>query len=333
MADHDDDFGPSTPSPAPSPEGDPGDPNLGGEHAPFVAGEQSTSPEAHEALFKHPHTAPDAADDQPRHPVFPLILGAAMVVCLVAAWIINAKPAESGETAAAATTPATPAAEPAAAEPAESVKALQGEVEGLKAELKVAHERIEGMPKLDLGPINSKIDELARSTGSLAGLTRKLASLDEHIGTLDKSLAAQRDDIDALKSEVKKVGEQAATAAKPDSTATATAAKPEDVNLADTSMEEGVDLFKAGKYKEASDVFKKLTETHPNDARVWYYAALSRGSATNQWTGETTRLVEKGVEREKAGSPESSKIDAVFTGLNAAFKPWLDTYRKSAKPR
>ena len=98
-------------------------------------------------------------------------------------------------------------------------------------------------------------------------------------------------------------------------------------------MDQGVGLFKAGKYKEASDAFQKLTESTPNDARVWYLAAFSRGSATNQWTGETTRLVEKAVELEKAGTPDGAKIDAAFTGLNPAFKPWLDTYRKMAKAR
>jgi predicted Zn-dependent protease len=103
------------------------------------------------------------------------------------------------------------------------------------------------------------------------------------------------------------------------------------VGVADAAMGQGVDLFKAGKYKEASDVFRKLTESNPDDARVWYYAALSRGSATKDWGGETTRLVEKGIEREKAGTPDSAKIDSVFTDLNAAFRPWLDAYRKMAK--
>jgi hypothetical protein len=99
------------------------------------------------------------------------------------------------------------------------------------------------------------------------------------------------------------------------------------------SLDQGAELFKAGKYKEASDAFKKLTESNPNDARVWYYAALSRGSATKDWLGETVRMVQKGIEREKAGSPEGAKIDAAFADLNPTFKKWLGTYREAARPR
>jgi hypothetical protein len=39
------------------------------------------------------------------------------------------------------------------------------------------------------------------------------------------------------------------------------------------------------------------------------------------------------VEREKAGTPDGAKIDAAFSDLNPVFKPWIDAYRKTAKPR
>ena len=76
--------------------------------------------------------------------------------------------------------------------------------------------------------------------------------------------------------------------------------------------------------------FRKLTDEFPKDARVWYYAALSNGLATNQWRGETERLVNQGVEREKAGSPKAPEIDAVMTDLAPASKKWLDFYRQRA---
>src|SRR5205807_1199574 len=57
------------------------------------------------------------------------------------------------------------------------------------------------------------------------------------------------------------------------------------------AIDRGIALFKAGQFREASDAFRRLTGTDPDDARVWYYAALSHGIATNQWVGEAVRLV------------------------------------------
>jgi TolA-binding protein len=341
MVEHNDDFGSS----APPPEGNLGDLNFGEPNLGSEPGEHATIPDdqgTHEAAFKHPQHAPPPGtiDERPKHPIFPMVLGAAMVVALVVAWAVNMKPVESSGTAAAAapaTSDATPAPEPSppVAELSDGVKSLRAELDGIKGDLKTLQDRIEAMakpaPPPDLEPLNTKIDDLAKNNKALAALPKKVDDLDHRVGALDKSLAAERDDINALKSEVKKLSDQGTAASRPESTATSTSSKPEDVNVSDSALDQGAELFKAGKYKEASDVFKKLTETNPNDARVWYFAALSRGSATNQWTGETTRMVEKGVEREKAGSPESSKIDAVFTGLNPAFKPWLDAYRKAIK--
>ena len=68
-------------------------------------------------------------------------------------------------------------------------------------------------------------------------------------------------------------------------------------------LQAGVEFFQKKKYAEASEVFIGLTKTQPDDARVWYYAALSRGLATQDWKGETERLVTQGVDREKAGKP------------------------------
>ena len=58
-------------------------------------------------------------------------------------------------------------------------------------------------------------------------------------------------------------------------------------------------------YKEASAAFAKLAQAKPNDARVLYFAALASGFSTNNWnSGDAASLAKKGVEREKAGTPE-----------------------------
>lgn len=48
--------------------------------------------------------------------------------------------------------------------------------------------------------------------------------------------------------------------------------------------------------------------------------------------GKTAELVQTGIEREKAGTPNSSEIDAGFRDLTPATgKDWLAAYRKSAR--
>jgi outer membrane murein-binding lipoprotein Lpp len=255
-----------------------------------------------------------------------MLIGAVMLVVLVLAWGANMqKPAEP----AAPATPATPAAAPAAAEPtlaevSDGVKAIKTEVDGLKSDLKSLQDRVESMPKPapapDLEPLNTKIAALSKDTETLKALPKKLDDLNQRVGTVDSALGSLRTDLDAIKGDVKKAG-------------TDTARPTEDAEVSTASLVQGSDMLKAGKYKEASDYFRKLTESNPGDARVWYFAAVSRGSATRDWAGETKSMVEKGIEREKAGSPDSAKIDAAFTDLVAAFKPWLEGYRKLAKPR
>ncbi len=96
-------------------------------------------------------------------------------------------------------------------------------------------------------------------------------------------------------------------------------------------LQAGVELFQKKNYDEASEFFAGLSKTQPDDARVWYYAALSRGLATRDWKGETERLVTQGVDREKAGKPDKSQIDAAFADLTSETgKDWLAFYRRRA---
>jgi TolA-binding protein len=337
MVEPNDNFGSSPPPPEghegpgygePRPEGALGEPAS----TDFASSETYGS---HPAEFKHPHAAPQVSDETAHHPVFPIIVGAALLLTLVIAWIANRSPATSetkpAETAGSTATPTASAAPAATPEPIDDSKTLKAEIDGLQTDLKTLQARIEAMPKAtaapDLAPLNAKIDAIAKDTESLSALPKKVEDLDHRVGSFDKAIVALRGEVDTLKGDVKKAAEPAPAAPASES------AKPEDVAVSNAAMEQAVGLFKSGKYKEASDAFQKLTETLPDDARVWYYAALSRGSATKEWTGDTAKLVDKAVQREKAGTPDSSKIDAVFADLNPAFKPWLDAYRKMARAR
>jgi predicted Zn-dependent protease len=152
-------------------------------------------------------------------------------------------------------------------------------------------------------------------------VAEKVGKIDERLSALDGSLKSVKDDLGELSGEVKKRAE-------------APAAKPAEVAAADetaTTIGQGAELFKAGKYKEAADVFKKLESANVKDARVYYYAALLKGLNTANWQGETVTTGEKGAELEKAGSPKPADVDAAFADLPATLKPWLTFFRKKAK--
>jgi TolA-binding protein len=307
MADHFNESG----STAPLPEGQGNPP-----------GPPAASHESPEAQFKHPHPAPASGNDSERRPSFPLVLGAIMLLVLVFAWVFNMRKEPAPTTTVTTSTPA-PAEKPA--EPEADSKALKADLDGLKTGLKALQDRLAELkpaPAVDLAPLTTKVSDLAKETEALAALPKKVSDLDQRLDGFDKTLATLRSDLDALRSDIKKAE------AAPTPVAGADATKPGDV---DAAVVQAAALFKAGKYKEASDAFQKLTESSPNDARVWYFAALARGSATSDWTGETLRMVQKGVELEKAGTTPAAKIDAAFTDVNPSFKPWIEGYRKMAK--
>jgi TolA-binding protein len=353
MVEHNDDFGPGAPEPAPLREDEPGpaEPDFAGLNP---AGEEDGGPTptgtfaehaTHEAPSSRSHHEAPMHDDPPKHALFPMLLGGVMLLALVAAWFLNkpetpekapnSAPTASTEAAAAPSAEAaTPAAEPHAqvAQIKGDVDSLKADVEALRAGLKATHERIEAMPEAastsDLKSLSGKVDELTKNEAALAGLPKKLEDLDGRVDGFDKSLTAFREEFETFRADTRKASEAAKAADN-----AGAAGKPEDAILPDSALEPAVALFQAGKYKEASDAFRKLTESHPNDARAWYYAALSRGSATKEWQGETARLAEKGVEREKAGTPDIATIDASFDDLNPNFNAWFGYYRKLAKAR
>jgi predicted Zn-dependent protease len=93
-------------------------------------------------------------------------------------------------------------------------------------------------------------------------------------------------------------------------------------------------LFRARKFADAAAAFRALSASHPEDARVWYFAALAEGLSTQKWRGEVENLVTKGMGRERAGTPSAAEIDAAFAGLTSdTGKEWLAYYRSKATQR
>lgn len=299
-----------------------------------------------------PSTESPAAEP-PHNPIFPVLVGGVLLAVMVVGAILNL---EQAKPSVAATTPSS--APETAKEPADPTKALATSVDGLKSEVTALSKQIkelqghlEATSKNEIHPLQTKIEALTRSTEGLSSLPAKVTALDNRLNGVDGRVAgvdkalsggigSVRQDLVALKSEVRRVGqtaEQAAqlAASKPTAgstpSSTAAAAEPAVVDE-EKAVARLASLYKSGKYKEAADAFHNdRASSDSKDARFWYYAAVSQGSATNDWKGEAEQLVKKGVEREKAGTPNASEIDAEMAALPAGVKLWLDYYRKDAK--
>jgi hypothetical protein len=172
-------------------------------------------------------------------------------------------------------------------------------------------------PPRELVELRSQVGQLAARFNEMAALQKDLKRIDSSVFDLYASLRTVRDEL-----AVRPRGEKpAAGAAASDDTV---AASEETRSLA-----QGVKLFKQNRFKESLGIFNHLELSSPNDARVWYFAALSRGFATGEWTGSTEELVVKGIERERAGTPSTFIIDSALDDLTASQgRDWLKEYRR-----
>ena len=233
--------------------------------------------------------------------------------------------------------PPGPQAAPDASKSADEVKP---EVDRLKADIKELTKKLEERaalpdPTTQIKSLDEKIADLGKTVGEIParfdsigqkleavskgeGLTPapKVDAIEKRIGDISQSL-------ESIKTEL---------AAKLSATATPSTPAPVAAAAVDAqAMDQAVDLFKKGRFAEAKDAFTKLQTVFPDDARVWYFSALANGLATRDWKGESERLVTTGMAREKAGSPDKSKIDAAFSDLTATTgKDWLAYYRGRA---
>jgi hypothetical protein len=193
----------------------------------------------------------------------------------------------------------------------------------------------------DLEPVNHRLTALENLPGKVEALDSRVNPLPLKLEEDDRKISTMLADINGVRKQVDSLQTELETKLK--------AEKPSakrDTMLAETSherpreiepprnvlLEPGIDLFRQKKYDQASEAFDRLTRTIPDDARVWYFASLSRGLATRDWKGQTEKLVTEGVEREKAGTPEKSQIDSAFAELTAETgKDWLGFYRRRAR--
>jgi hypothetical protein len=174
-----------------------------------------------------------------------------------------------------------------------------------------------------LDSLTTRINSLSERTDQYGG---KFAALMAHLDGVHKQVAGLRNEMVAAKDAEKAAGKVDTSVARASAEPSREAGQTKSSHLAP-----GVELFERRQYKEASEFFNNLVKTKPDDARVWYYAALARGLATQDWKGEAERLVIEGIEREKAGKLEKSLIDSAFAGLTPETgKDWLAYFRRRA---
>jgi TolA-binding protein len=212
----------------------------------------------------------------------------------------------------------------------------QPDLEPLNRKLSVVDDLSKKLSVVD--DLSTKLDSLTTRINSLSEKTDqyggKFAALMTHLDGVHKQVAGLRREMSAVRGRLMVAAKDAEKpAGKVDTSVARASAEPsrEAGQAKSPELGLGVELFQRRQYKEATEFFNNLVKTKPDDARVWYYAALARGLATQDWKGETERLAIEGIEREKAGKLEKSLIDSAFDGLTPETgKEWLAYFRRRA---
>jgi hypothetical protein len=240
-------------------------------------------------------------------------------------------------THSADTTLADPAAEEKEAGP--STVDLESQIGKLVERVDGVNRRLDTLPKPesppDLSDLQVQVANIAEVAEGVAPLRKTVEGFDHRLDDMSQALRSLGDQVHAIQSRAGTLRTTSVGAERPASTERSEAVaavppKPVDHE----ALEQGAALFNEHKFKDALEIFTKLEQTNPDDARVWYYAALAHGFSTNQWTNGTAHLAEKGIERERAGTPPKVVIDATFKDLTSAMgKDWLSAYRQRVQNR
>jgi tetratricopeptide (TPR) repeat protein len=213
------------------------------------------------------------------------------------------------------------------------IKSLSDQYSNLSDQYKQLQARLDAVPKptpaAELAPIEEKVAQVGQLSQQIEAIGKKLDPLPAQLVESEKKVTELDAKLDELRKEVSAAHSRAPADRSRDGSPVSSEKGESSI---DTALEPGVSQFRRARYREAYDVFQKLEESHPDDARVWYYAALSYGLSSSDWGKTTQSMVEKGVTQEKAGQPQKSVIDSAFAGLTKETgKDWLDFYRRRAQ--
>jgi TolA-binding protein len=238
------------------------------------------------------------------------------------------------------------------------IKDLSDQYNKMADQYKQLQSRLESMPKSapasDLAPIERKVAQVDHLSQQLDAIGKKVDPLPQKLEQSERRIAELDQKLDDLRKQeaaarfrtprdrdrqVGLAGEERPsplTGGERPSPAEAAESKPSPSDTKgeslDAAFESGVSLFQEKRYGEAYTVYRKLLQSQPDDARFWYYAALSYGLANGDWGRVTQTMAEEGVAREKAGKPAKAEIDSTFAGLTKETgKDWLDFFRRRAR--
>ena len=221
--------------------------------------------------------------------------------------------------------PSEPAAAPHGedSETRQDLARLDDRINGLSEQYKQLQSRLESIPKPapapDLAPLEMKVSQVDRLSRQVEEVGKKVDPLSDQVAKVEHRITELDSKLVEIRHEVSAAGGNTAVARARDAAmerASSPSATRDDRaegaapssgsdrdQAGDSAIDPGVSLFREGKYRDAYDVFRKLLQSRPDDARVWYYAALSYGLATGDWGKMTETMVQEGVAREKAGKP------------------------------
>ncbi|HVA46007.1 MAG TPA: tetratricopeptide repeat protein [Pirellulales bacterium] len=217
---------------------------------------------------------------------------------------------------------------------AADAQAFEKELEHLAHRIDLLGSRIDRItqpqqePPALLHTLQMQMTDLERAIDPVANLPSKLRQLEQRFSSL-------KEDFKTLKDQVS--GEDVPTVTKvaPAEGGFSAPGRYVDADPAnEATLKLAIARFREGHYAQARELLHRLQYERPNDARVWYYAALANGLASGKWDGETKRLVDRGIERERAGTPLPSVIDGSLAGLTREMgQDWLATQRRQANLR
>ena len=211
----------------------------------------------------------------------------------------------------------------------EDLQKLTDRIDQMSADLQTAKKQINDRPDYnpELKMQRERVDALDRQ---IAEFPTKMDSIRQKLDTVTKiedSDSATR--VDAMDKRLTDLAQTVDSLRNSPSSPANLNHSADDLKVDGLAMDRAIELYGNKKWADAQNAFTKLQSIFPNDATVWYYSALTNGFATGEWLGETERLVNVGLNKEKLGEPSSATIDSAFSGLTPATgQNWLAGYRQ-----
>jgi TolA-binding protein len=218
----------------------------------------------------------------------------------------------------------------------EDAETLKKQIANLVRRFDGLTERVDRMtrPKDETPPVlhtlQIKMEELARAMDEVSMLPAKVRRNDSRVETLREEIRTLRSRVEALTGGAARI-ETPALASPRANTAVAAPQPKSDIEDGGPQMDLGISLLQRGQYVSAREVFERLQNADPRDARVWYFAALATGLSTGKWDGDAKKFADEGIELERKSSPSTADVDAALaTRVPIEGVPWLNSLRRRA---